>query len=120
MRPNMTPFLLVIFSLMDTVRPHVEVGHRNSRATFKWKELYQHFFDRTDVVGRQFELWGGDDGWKKFKKAVMCAVFGYSKAYAENEGAPSDVMMQAHLLEVRRTFVFVLTIILYLTHPPPD
>jgi hypothetical protein len=85
-----------------------------------WKELYQRFFDRTDGVGRQFELWGGDDGWKKFKKAVMCAVFGYSKAYAENEGAPSDVMMQAHLLEVRRTFVFVLTINLYLTRPPPD
>ena len=39
MRPNMAPFLLVIFSLMDTVRPHVEVGHRNSRATSKWKEL---------------------------------------------------------------------------------
>ena len=120
MRPNMAPFLLVIFSLMDTVRPHVEVGHRNSRATSKWKELYQRFFDRTDGVGRQFELWEGDDGWKKFKKAVMCAVFGYAKAYAENEGAPSDVMMQAHLLEVRRTFVFVLTIILYLTRPPPD
>ena len=101
MRPNMVPFLLVIFSLMDTIRPHVEVGHRNSRATSKWKELYQRFFDRTDGVGRQFELWGGDDGWKKFKKAVMCAVFGYSKAYGENdEGAPSDVMMKAHLLEV--------------------
>ena len=55
MRPNMAPFLLVIFSLMDTVRPHVEVGHRNSRATLKWKELYQRFFDRTDGVGRQFE-----------------------------------------------------------------
>ena len=76
MHPNMAPFLLVIFSLMDTVRPHVEVGHRNSRATSKWKELYQRFFDRTDGVGRQFELWGGDYEWKKFKKAVMCAVFG--------------------------------------------
>ncbi len=30
---------------------------------------------------------GGDDGWKKFKKALMCAVFGYSKAYGENKGA---------------------------------
>jgi len=39
MRPNMAPFLLVIFSLMDTVQPHVKVGHRNSRATSKWKEL---------------------------------------------------------------------------------
>ena len=63
---------------------------------------------------------GGDEGWKKFKKAIMCAVFGYSKAYVENEGAPSDVMMQAHLLEVRRTIVFALTLILYLTRPPPD
>jgi hypothetical protein len=27
MRPNMAPFLLVIFSLMDTVRPHVKVSH---------------------------------------------------------------------------------------------
>jgi hypothetical protein len=34
----------------------------------------------------------------------MCAVLGYAKAYAENEGAPLDVMMQAHLLEVRRAF----------------
>ncbi len=25
---------------------------------------------------------------EKFKKAIMCAVFGYAKAYAENEGAP--------------------------------
>ncbi len=41
----------------------------------------------------------------------MCAVFGYSKAYAENEGAPSDVMMKAHLLEVTRVFVFVFIIL---------
>ena len=34
----------------------------------------------------------------------MCAVFGYAKAYAENKGVPLDVMMQAHLLEVRRAF----------------
>ena len=45
----------------------------------------------------------------------MCAVFGYSQAYAENEGALSDVMMKAHLLEVRHTFVFVLTIIMCLS-----
>jgi hypothetical protein len=41
MRPNMNPFLLVIFSLMDMVQPHVKVGHPNSRATSKWKELNQ-------------------------------------------------------------------------------
>ena len=35
MRPNMIPFMLVIFSLMDTIRPHVKVGNRNSRATTK-------------------------------------------------------------------------------------
>ncbi len=58
MHPNMAPFLLVIFSLMDTVRPHVKVGHRNSRVTLKWKELHQRFFDHTDGVGRQ-ELCGG-------------------------------------------------------------
>ena len=54
---------------------------------------------------------GGDEGWKKFKKAIMCAVFGYSKAYVENEGAPSDVMIKAHLLEVRHAFVFVFIIL---------
>jgi hypothetical protein len=74
MRPNMAPFLLVIFSLMDTVRPHVEVGHRNSRATSKWKELYQCFFDRTDGVGRQFELWGGMMGGKSSKRP-SCVLF---------------------------------------------
>jgi hypothetical protein len=36
----------------------------------------------------KFELWEGDNGWKRFKKAVMSAVFGYAKAYAENKGAP--------------------------------
>jgi hypothetical protein len=101
MRPNMIPFVLVIFSLMDTIRPHIKVGNCNSRATAKWKELFQRFFHRTDGVGWQFELWEGDDGWKRFKKAVMCAVLGYAKAFAENEGPPLDVMMQAHLLEVR-------------------
>jgi hypothetical protein len=55
-------------------------------------------------VGWQFELWEGDDGWKRFKKAVICAVLGYAKAYVENEEAPSDVMMQALLLEVRCMF----------------
>jgi len=43
MRPNMTPLVLVFFSLMDMVRPQVKVGHRNIRATSKWKELYQRF-----------------------------------------------------------------------------
>jgi hypothetical protein len=80
MHPNMIPFVLVIFSLMDMIQPHVEVGICNSRATAKWKELFQHFFHRTDVVGWQFELWEGDDGWKRFKKAAMCAVHGYAKA----------------------------------------
>ncbi len=61
-------------------------------------------FYHTDGVGRQFELWDGETGWKKLKKAVMNAVFGYAKAYAEEEGAPSDVMMQAHLLKVRHMF----------------
>jgi hypothetical protein len=44
MHPNMIPFVLVIFSLMDTICPHVEVGNCNSRATAKWKELFQSFF----------------------------------------------------------------------------
>ena len=83
---------------MDTIRPHVEVGNRNSRATAKWKELFEHFFHRTDGMGQRFELWEGDDGWKRFKKAVISAVFGYAKAYAENGGASLDVMMHAHLM----------------------
>jgi hypothetical protein len=104
MRPNITPFVIVIFSLMDMICPHVEVGDRNSRATAKWKELFERFFHRTDGVGWQFELWEGNDGLKRFKKAVICAVIGYAKAYAENKGASVDVMMQAHLLEVRCAF----------------
>ncbi len=55
-------------------------------------------------MGRQFELWDGETGWKKFIKAVMNAVFGYAKAYVENKGVPSDIMIQAHLLEVRCAF----------------
>jgi hypothetical protein len=81
MCPNMIPFVLVIFSIMDTIRPHIEVGNRNSRATAKQKELFQCFFPRTDGLGQQFELWEGDNGWKRFKKAVMCAVLGYAKAH---------------------------------------
>jgi hypothetical protein len=38
-------------------------------------------------------------------KRLLCVLFfGYAKAYAENKGAPSDVMMQAHLLKVRGAF----------------
>jgi hypothetical protein len=113
MRPNMIPFVTVIFSLLHAIRPHVEVGNRNPRATTKWKELYDRFFHRTDGVGRRFELWDADDGWRKFKKAAMCAVFGYANAYAENKGAPLDYMMQAHLLEVRYAFVLYLLSFLY-------
>ncbi len=51
MRPSMIAFVLVIFSLMDTIRPHIKVGNRTSRATAKWKELFQRFFHRTDGVG---------------------------------------------------------------------
>jgi hypothetical protein len=74
-------------------------------------------------MGRQFELWDGETGWKKLKKAVMNAVFGYAKAYAEKEGVPLDVMMQAHLLKVRRMFEldinkFVSAFILTTPSPP--
>ncbi len=72
-------------------------------------------------MGRQFELWEGDDGWKRFKKAVMCAVFGYSKAYVENKGAPLDVMMQAHLLEVRCAFeIDIINIVSTFVLTPPS
>jgi hypothetical protein len=74
MHPDMIPFMLVIFSLMDTICSHVKVGNCNSRVIAKWKELFQRFFHRTDGVGWQFELWVGDDGWKRFKNAVMCTI----------------------------------------------
>ncbi len=67
-------------------------------------------------------MWEGDDGWNRFKKAGMSAVFGYAKAYAENEGVSLDVMMQAHLLEVRCTFemiVLMLCLPLFNTSLPP-
>ncbi len=62
MRANMIPFLLVIFRLMEQTCPHVEVRRRNWRATSKWKELTDRFFDRTDGMGRIFQLWAGEDG----------------------------------------------------------
>ncbi len=58
-------------------------------------------------MGRQFNLWEGDDGWKRFNKAIMSAVLSYAKAYAENKGDLLDILMQAHLLEVSHAFAFI-------------
>ena len=74
--------------------------------------FFSHGYCSAPCRGRPSQQQGD---FEKFKKAIMCAVFGYSKAYAENEGALSDVMMKAHLLEVRHTFVFVLTVIMCLS-----
>ena len=78
---------------------HVEVGRRNQRATSKWKELTDRFFDRTDGMGRNFQLWAGEDGWKKFRKAVLAGVHGHAMAYAQNAGAPSEIQILAHILQ---------------------
>jgi hypothetical protein len=99
MRANIIPFLLVIFRLMEQICPHVEVGSRNRRATSKWKELTDRFFDRTDGMGRNFQLWAGEDGWKKAWKAVLAGVCGHSMAYEQNAGAPSEVQILARGLE---------------------
>jgi hypothetical protein len=79
------------------------------------------FFYRTDGVGWQFELWEGDDGWMRFKKAVMCAVLCYAKAYAKNKGVPLDGMMQAHLLEVRCAFgIVIISVVSAFALTPPS
>ncbi len=73
------------------------------------------------MQGTQFEFWEDDYGGKKLQ-TVMCAVFGYAKAYAENKWSLLDVMMQVHLLEVRHVFVFVFIILClpsFLHLPPP-
>lgn len=99
MRTSMIPFLLVIFRLMAQIRPHVEAGIRNRRATTKWIELFDRFFDRTDGTGRSFQLWVGEHGWKKFRKAVIAGVHGHAQAYEDNTGAPTEIQMLAHDLE---------------------
>jgi hypothetical protein len=96
----MIPFLLVIFRLMAQIRPHVEVGSRNWRATTKWMELFDCFFDRADGTGGSFQMWVGDHGWKKFRKAVIAGVRGHAQAYEDNTGAPMEIQMLAHDLEL--------------------
>jgi hypothetical protein len=54
---NMTPFMIVIFRLMQQVRPHIEFGSCNCKGTAKWKELFDRFFDQTDGMERNFTLW---------------------------------------------------------------
>ena len=87
----MIPFSLVIFRLMVQIHPHVEVGSRNRRATTKWMELFDRFFDRADGTGRSFQMWVGDHGWKKFRKAVIAGVHGHAQAYYDNTGAPMEM-----------------------------
>ena len=45
LRANMTPFMIVIFCLMQQIRLHVEIGSHNRKGTAKWKELFDRFFD---------------------------------------------------------------------------
>ncbi len=78
LRANMIPFMIVIFRLMQQIRLHIEIGSRNRKGTAKWKELFDCFFDQTDGMGRNFTLWVGDDGWKKFCKTVIAAVHGHA------------------------------------------
>jgi hypothetical protein len=40
LRANMTPFMIVIFRLMQQIRPHIEIGSRNRKGTAKWKKLF--------------------------------------------------------------------------------
>jgi hypothetical protein len=96
----MIPFLLVIFRLMAQIRPHVEVGIRNRQATTKWMELFDRFFDRADGTGMSFQMWVGEHGWKKFRKAVIAGVHGHAQAYEDNTGAPMEIQMLAHDLEL--------------------
>jgi len=100
MRASMIPFLLVIFRLMVQIHPHVEVGSRNRRATTKLMELFDCFFDRADGTGRSFQMWVGNHGWKKFRKAVIAGVHGHAQAYEDNTGAPMEIQMLAQDLEL--------------------
>ncbi len=99
LRANMIPFMIVIFCLMQQIRPHVEIGSRNRKGTAKWKELFDCFFGQTNGMGRNFTLWVGDDGWKNFRKTVMAAVHGHAMAYEDNSLAPLEVQVLAHELE---------------------
>jgi hypothetical protein len=98
LRANMIPFMIIIFCLMQQIRPHVEIGSRNCKGTAKWKELFDCFFDQTDGMGRNFTLWVGDDGRKKFR-TVMAAVHGHAMAYEDNSLATLGVQVLAHELE---------------------
>jgi hypothetical protein len=95
----MIPFLLVIFRLMEQICLHVEVGSCKRRTTSKWKKLTDWFFDRTDGIRRNIQLWAGEDGWKKFRKAILAGVRGHSMVYEQNAGAPLEVQILARGLE---------------------
>ncbi len=45
-------------------------------------------------------MWGGDHGWKKFRKAVIAGVHGHAQAYEDNTGAPMEIQMLDHDLEL--------------------
>jgi len=45
-------------------------------------------------------MWVGDHGWKKFRKAVIAGVHGHAQAYYDNSGAPMEIQMLAHDLEL--------------------
>jgi hypothetical protein len=84
---------------MEQICPHIEVGSCNWWAMFKWKELTDRFFDQTDGMGRNFQLWAGEDGWKKFQKAILAGVHGHAMAYKQNARAPSEIQILAYGLE---------------------
>ncbi len=65
----------------------------------QWKELTDRFFDQTDGIGRIFQLWAGEDGWKKFRKAILAGVRGHSMAYKQNAGAGPEIQILARGLE---------------------
>ena len=63
---------------MMQIMPHVNVAHRYKRGIAKWKELFNQFFNRVAGIGREFTMWTGNDGWKKFKKTILRAISKYS------------------------------------------
>ena len=45
-------------------------------------------------------MWAGEDGWKKFRKAILAGVRGHSMVYEQNAGAPLEAQILACGLEV--------------------
>ena len=70
---NMEPFVIANMQLVEQIRPHVEVGRRNSTSIQKWTECTNSFFHPSTGIGRNFTV-PRTNAWKRFKKSMLSVI----------------------------------------------